>query len=126
VICIEIAESGITKAHFQQYECKYPDKRQAGMSNHHKSGMAPHELVTGLLGTSRACHDCIDEHIQFEKPSTNFDFAIKLQLADTFPQLQQIITASLISQKTILLPPEPLNQQTPFHTSVIKSTVLLI
>ena len=71
VVCIELSEKKITKAHFQQYECRYPQKSEPGIF-HLKQEHGTHVfLLSDILGSTPSCPECIDKHIQFKKPSTN-------------------------------------------------------
>lgn len=125
VVCIELSGEEITKSHFQLYECSYPQSRESAILLRHKH-KTPQVLLSDFLGTTQSCPECIDAHIQFEKPSAKTAFPptillTTLLLANQNNTSQSFLTAgdsSVLRQQHVIL--------SSCQLSATRSTVLLI
>ena len=126
VVCIELSGEVITKAHFQLYECSYPQNDESGILQRHQNHKAPQVLLSDLLGTTQSCPECIDAHIQFEKPSAKTAFPPTILLTTLLPASQNNTSQSFLTARDSSV----LRQQhvilSSCQLSATRSTVLLI
>jgi hypothetical protein len=111
VICIELSNEGISKSHLQLYECNYPQNNEPGINLQYHNQEASHTVLADLQGTTPSCPECIDEHIQFVKSSAGIDLYAASLLKTFLPTIQTREHHFPLS---------------PFRSSVIRSTILLI
>jgi hypothetical protein len=126
VICMELSEEGITKIHFQQYECRSSQNSESGIYQRHNKDEAPQFLPTDILGTTPSCPECVDEHILFKKSSAGVDFSPAILLMHLLPVSQSNLSQSLLTTGSSSVPQELRFPFSSFKSSVIRSTILLI
>ena len=126
VVCIELSGEVITKAHFQLYECSYPQNDESGIFQPYHNYKGPQVLLSDSLGTSQSCPECIDAHIQFEKSSAGIDFSPAILLTTLLPPSQDNTSQFLLAAGDS----SALQQQhvtlSSYRLSATRSTVLLI
>ena len=126
VVCIELSGEVITKAHFQLYECSYPQNDESGIFQPYHNYKAPQVLLSDSLGTTQSCPECIDAHIQFEKSSAGIDFSPAILLTTLLPPSQDNTSQFLLAAGDS----SALQQQhvtlSSYRLSATRSTVLLI
>jgi hypothetical protein len=126
VVCIELSGERITKAHFQQYECRYPRKGESGLYQLQQEHETHEFILSDILGTTPSCPECIDEHIQFKKPSAKIDFSSTTLLASFPPAIQSIKSHSFLDIAGSSIPQKHRFPLFSFQPSIIRSTVLLV
>lgn len=126
VICIELSNEGISKSHLQLYECNYPQNNEPGINLQYHNQEASHTVLADLQGTTPSCPECIDEHIQFVKSSAGIDLYAASLLKTFLPTIQSNTPQFLFAAGNFSVPREHLFPLSPFRSSVIRSTILLI
>ena len=126
VICIERSNEEITKSHLQLYECNYPQNNEPGINLQYHNQEASHTVLADLQGTTPSCPECIDEHIQFVKSSAGIDLYAASLLKTFLPTIQSNTPQFLFAAGNFSVPREHRFPLSPFRSSVIRSTILLI
>jgi hypothetical protein len=126
VFCMELSEEGITKVHFQQYECRYSQNSESGIYQRYNKDEAPQFLLSDILGTTPLCPECVDEHILFKKSSAGIDFFSAILLMPLLPASQSNLSQSLLTTGNSSVLREHRFPFSFFKSSVIRSTILLI
>ena len=128
VICIERSNEEITKSHLQLYECNYPQNNEPGINLQYHNQEASHTVLADLQGTTPSCPECIDEHIQFVKSSAGIDLYAASLLKTFLPTIQSNTNTPqfLFAARNFSVPREHRFPLSPFRSSVIRSTILLI
>ena len=126
VICIELSNEGISKSHLQLYECNYPQNNEPGINLQYHNQEASHTVLADLQGTTPSCPECIDEHIQFVKSSAGIDLYAANLLKTFLPTIQSNTPQFLFAAGNFSVPREHHFPLSPFRSSVIRSTILLI
>ncbi len=126
VVCIELSGGVITKAHFQLYECSYPQNDESGILQRHQNHKAPQVLLSDLLGTTQSCPECIDAHIQFEKSSAEIDFSPAILLSALLSASQNNSSQHPLATRNSLVLRQQHVTLSSYRLSTIRSTVLLI
>jgi hypothetical protein len=126
VVSIELSDEIITKAHFQLYDCSYPQNKKSGIFQRYHNYKAPQVLLSDLLDTTQSCPECIDAHIQFEKSSAEIDFSPAILLTTLLPPSQDNTSQFLLAAGDS----SALRQQhvtlSSYRLFTTRSTVLLI
>jgi hypothetical protein len=125
VVCIELSDEIITKAHFQLYECSYPQNKKSAILQRHNH-KAPQVLLSDLLDTTQSCPECIDAHIQFEKPSVKTAFPPAILLTTLSPAGQNNSSQPHLATRNSLVLRQQHVTLSSDRLSAIRSTVLLI
>jgi hypothetical protein len=126
VICIELSDGEITKAHFQLYDCRYFQNSTIDTPSQYLKHNVSQFSLSGLFGATPSCPNCIDEHIQFEKSSADVDFATSILTANippVGPGYASYLYPKAGGHTVPLAHSFPLST---FRYSVIRTTVLLI
>lgn len=126
VICIELSDGVITKAHFQLHECSNSQNDEFGILQRHQNHKAPQVLLSDLLGTTQSCPECIDAHIQFEKSSAEIDFSPAILLSDLLLANQNNTSQPFLTTRNSLVLRQRHATLSSYRLSAIRSTVLLI
>ena len=126
VICIELFNEEISKSHLQLYECKKPQNNEHGINLQHQNQKVSHIELADLLRTAPSCPECIDEHIQFAKFSTGIYLYNASPLKTFLPAIQNKTPRLFFAGENSSVPREHHFPLSSFHSSVIRSTVLLI
>ena len=126
VVCIELSGEVITKAHFQLYECSYPQNDESGILQPHQNHKAPQVLLSDLLGTTQSCPECIDAHIQFEKSSAEINFSPAILLSALLSASQNNSSQHPLATRNSLVLRQQHVTLSSYRLSTIRSTVLLI
>lgn len=126
VICIERSNEEITRFHLQLYECNYPQNNEPGINLQYHNQEASHTVLADLQGTNPSCPECIDEHIQFVKSSAGIDLYAASLLKTFLPTIQSNTPQFLFAAGKFSVPREHRFPLSPFRSSVILSTILLI
>ena len=126
VICLELSNEGISKSHLQLQECNDFQHNEPGINLQYHNLKASHTVLADLQGTTPSCPECIDEHIQFVKPSAEIDlYAANLQ--ETFLSTIQSNTPQFLfaagNSSVFREHRFPLSSSRSF---VIRSTILLV
>ena len=125
VVCIELSGEVITKAHFQLYECSYPQNDESGIFQPYHNYKAPQVLLSDSLGTTQSCPECIDAHIQFEKSSAGIDFSPAILLTTLLPPSQDNTSQFLLAAGDSSALQQHVTLSS-YRLSATRSTVLLI
>ena len=126
VVCIELSNEGISKSHLQLYECNVPLNNEPGVNLHYHDQKASHIVFADLLGTTPSCPECVDEHIQFVKSSAGIYLYAASLLKTFLPTIQSNTPQFLFAARNSSVPREHSFPLSSFHSSVIRSTILLI
>ena len=130
VVCLELAGKQITKSHLQLHECDYPQSYNIVVEPsyyEHDSNHSLHVESTAITVDNSSYANCIDEHIQYVKLSSETDvihmppvpvhgpvFHVVPSLALLFSNIPHVMSL----QRHISKPS--------YVDSVIRTTVLLI
>ena len=129
VVCIELTGERITQSHLQLHECNYPQRYntvEPSYYEHNSSHALPVKSVAITVANSSSAN-CIDEHIQFVKLSSETDVIHMLPVGVHGPVFHVAPSLALLSSNI----PHVMSLQkhiseSSYVDSVIRTTVLLI
>ena len=126
IICLELSNEGISKAHLQLHECNDFQHNKPGINLQYHNQKASHTVFADLQGTTPSCPECIDEHIQFVKSSAEIDLSAASQLETFLPTIQSNTPQFLFAAGNSSVSREHRFPLSSSRSSVLLSTILLV
>lgn len=126
VLCLELDSEGICNSQLQFNHWHNDENNESGTILHSHNSRTSHAVTLYLESKAQSCPECIDQHIESIKssPETNL-FAPCLfdeNKSHIIPSPKQLLYADLTPSVTRKHRPS----LSSFHSSVIRSTILLI
>jgi hypothetical protein len=124
VVCIELSNERITKAHLQIYECNYPQSRDHIKHMRSRNYETSHTLLLDMMGAAPSCPNCIDQHIQFLESFSGVDFSP--ETITLFPAYPNYASQHLLLASFSLFHKYKHVPWTDHRLASIRSTILLV